>query len=99
MNVPFCDCRMNIRLCLPKAQELIAFYFLHIQELSHEITVSRYCYGMQHELLHHFVTILSKNMNTGLTRAVILPFILKIKQLRCTPSHPAEPLPFTYHAA
>jgi hypothetical protein len=81
---------MNIRRC-------IALYFLRVQQLSHDITISRDCSGMQHELLHHFVTIREKNMDTGLARAIILPCILKIKQLRRTPSHPAEPLPFTYH--
>jgi hypothetical protein len=52
---------------------------------------------MQHELLHHFFTVLGNNMDTGLTRAVLLPCILKIKQLIQTISHLDEPLTFTYH--
>jgi hypothetical protein len=82
MNRPFRDYQLNIRLCLPNAHELISLFFLRIQELSHDITLSRDCSGMQHELLHHFVTVLGKNMDTGLTRAVLLPLILKIKQIR-----------------
>jgi hypothetical protein len=96
-NGPFHDCCINIQLCIPTTQELIALHFLHIQELSHEITLSQDCSGMQNELLHHFVTIPGKNMDTGLSRSIILPCILNIKQLPRTPSHPAEPLPFAYH--
>jgi hypothetical protein len=97
MNGSFRDYRSDIRLCLPQAQELIASFFLRIQELSHEIELSRDCSGMQHELLHHFVQILGKNTDAGLTRGVILPCILQIKQLRRLPTHPTAPLPFTYH--
>jgi hypothetical protein len=76
---------------------LIAFFFLRVQELSHEITLSHYQSGMQHELFRHFVQALGKNSDSGLTRLVLLPSILKIKQLRQSPTHPMISLPFTYH--
>jgi hypothetical protein len=76
---------------------MIALFFLRVQELSHEITISHDQSGMQHELLHHFVQALGKNSDSSLTRSVLLPSILKIKQLRRSPTHPMIPLPFTYH--
>jgi hypothetical protein len=68
-----------------------------VQELSNEITLSRDHSGMQHELIDHFFQALGKNSDSGLTRSVLLPNILKIKQLRRSPTHPMLPLPFTYH--
>jgi hypothetical protein len=97
MNGSFRDYHCDIRVCLPKAQELIASFFLRIQKLAHEIVFSCDFSGMQHELLHHFVQVLGKNMDDALTRGVILQCILQIKQLRRLPTHTPAPLPFTYH--
>jgi hypothetical protein len=97
MNVSFHDYRLDIRTFTPKAQELIALLFICMQELSHEITLIHDQLGMQHEFLNHFVQALGKNSDSGLTRSVLLPSILKIKQLRRSPTHPMLPLPFTYH--
>jgi hypothetical protein len=72
MNGSYQDYRSNIHICLPEAQLLIASFFLRIQELPHEIVLSRDCSGMQHELLHHFVQVLDKNTDAGLTRGAIL---------------------------
>jgi hypothetical protein len=97
INGSFWEYRLNIRQCVPKAQEMMPVFFLQIQELSHEITLSRDQSGMQHKLLHHFVAALRKNHYSGMTRFVLLPNIIKIKQLRRTPMHPMVPLPFAYH--
>jgi hypothetical protein len=97
MNGSFRDYRFDICTCTPNAQELVELFFLRVQELLHEITLSRDQSGMQHELLHHFVQVLGKNSDSGLTRSVLLPSILKIKQLRRSPTHPMLPLPFTFH--
>jgi hypothetical protein len=52
---------------------------------------------MQHELLHHFIHTLSQNIVSGLARSVLLKSSMSTKQLRCTPSHPTDPLSFAYH--
>jgi hypothetical protein len=54
MNGSFFDYRLDTCTCTPNVQELTALFFLRVQELSHEITLSRDQSGMQHELLHHF---------------------------------------------
>jgi hypothetical protein len=61
MNGQFRDFHHDIRSCLPTSQERIALYFQRVQDLSHEIFLSREVSGMKHELLHHFVHILSQN--------------------------------------
>jgi hypothetical protein len=88
---------LDICICTPKAQEFIALFFLRVQKLSHEITLSRDQSGMQHELLHHLFQALGNNIYSGLTLSVLLPSIIKIKQLRRSPTHHMLPLPCTYH--
>jgi hypothetical protein len=97
MNGPFRDYHQDIHICLPKATELIVLYFLRIQELSLEIFLGRYISGMQHKLLHHFVHNLIQNLDSGLTRSVLLTPFMGIKQLRRNRSHPTAPLHVTYH--
>jgi hypothetical protein len=96
-NGPFRDFLSNTVSCLPISGELIAIYVQRVQYISQKIYICQDKSGMQHELLHHFVYILSQNDASGLTRSVLLPHLLIIKQACRSPSHPAIPLPFTYH--
>jgi hypothetical protein len=97
MNSPFWYYHHDIHLCFPNDNGLIDLVFLPIQELSHDIFLSRDISGMQHELLHNFVHNFSQNVDSGLTKYVLLNSLMIIKQLWRTPSHPKTPLPFTYH--
>jgi hypothetical protein len=78
MNGPFHDYRNDIRVCLPVVGELIALFFLWIEELSHEFHISRDVSAIRHELFHHFLKNISQNMDYGLTHSVLMPSILFI---------------------
>jgi hypothetical protein len=81
MNGQFRDYRRAIHLCVSVSGVLIEFYFLRIQELSHEVLLSHAVLGIQHELLHHFVKTLSQNTNAGSTRSVLMLGLLILTQL------------------
>jgi hypothetical protein len=76
---------------------MIVTFYHRFHNLSHEIHLSRDTKGMQHELLQHFVQVLSPNGDYGFTHNTLQVFLVKIRNTRRSPNHATAPLPFSYH--